>query len=66
LRGSRTLIVIAHQLETIRMADQIVVLDHGRIVEAGPASALLADPESAYARLMQKGDRHSGWRDAVK
>lgn len=66
LRGSRTLIVIAHQLETIRMADQIVVLDHGRIVEAGPASALLADPESAYARLMQKGDRHSGWRAAVK
>lgn len=38
----RTTIVIAHRLQTARMADRIVVLDGGRIIEAGPHEALLA------------------------
>lgn len=41
LFGSRTLIIIAHRLSTVREADQIVVLDQGRIVEIGNHGQLL-------------------------
>jgi ATP-binding cassette, subfamily B, bacterial len=39
--GTRTLIIIAHRLSTVREADQIVVLDQGNIVEAGSHEQLL-------------------------
>ena len=41
LKG-RTSVVIAHRLSTIRNADQIVVLERGRVVESGPHEALMA------------------------
>ena len=41
LRG-RTSIIIAHRLATVRRADEILVLDHGRIVQRGPEAELLA------------------------
>jgi ATP-binding cassette subfamily B protein len=49
----RTTLVIAHRLSTIVDADQILVLDHGRIVERGTHAELLArGPQaSAYARM---------------
>lgn len=52
LRQGRTTIVIAHRLATIRDADQIVVLDQGRIVEQGDHAQLLARG-GLYARLHQ-------------
>ena len=38
----RTTLLIAHRPSTIRTADRVVVLDHGRVVESGTYDALLA------------------------
>ena len=40
--AEHTTVVIAHRLSTVRDADTIAVLDHGRIVETGTHDALLA------------------------
>ena len=50
MRHRKTLIVIAHRLSTVSHSDQIVVLDHGVIVERGAHDELL-DAEGAYHRL---------------
>jgi subfamily B ATP-binding cassette protein MsbA len=46
----RTVVVIAHRLSTVLNADQVIVLEAGRVVEAGPPADLLARP-SHFARL---------------
>ncbi|MEN2987851.1 ABC transporter ATP-binding protein [Tistrella sp. BH-R2-4] len=59
MRG-RTVIVVAHRLSTIRDADRILVLDRGRLVEAGSHVALL-DENGLYARLWRAHERARGW-----
>jgi ATP-binding cassette subfamily C protein CydCD len=50
LMTNRTVLVIAHRLSTIRHADTILVMQDGRVVEAGSHASLLAR-RGAYARL---------------
>lgn len=47
----RTTVAIAHRLSTAQAADEVIVVDRGRVVQRGPHEELLADPESVYGRL---------------
>jgi len=55
LARGRTTITIAHRLSTVRNADQIVVLDHGHVVEAGDHASLIAG-HGRYASLAGVGE----------
>lgn len=53
VRSGRTSIIISHRISTIQDSDEIVVLDHGRIVERGNHESLLAE-QGIYRDLYQK------------
>ena len=55
LMKGRTTLIIAHRLSTIEHADRVVVMAHGRIVEQGTHTDLLAQG-GVYTRLHHKGD----------
>ncbi len=55
LLEGRSAIIIAHRLSTVQRADQIVILEGGRVAEAGPRAALAADPASRFAGLLRAG-----------
>jgi ATP-binding cassette subfamily B protein len=59
LHGSRTVVVIAHRLSTVRNVDEILVLDRGRLVEHGAWDSLIASG-GVFARLAaeQESGRH--------
>jgi len=61
LSANRTLIVVAHRLQTIMAADQILVLGNHRIVEHGNHHDLLAI-EGRYANFWREKQRAKGWR----
>ena len=64
LRGRHTLVVIAHQLSTVAMADQILLLDKGLLVEQGSPAALRAS-NGRYAQFLAQRRAAKGWRIAV-
>ncbi|EIG1939376.1 type I secretion system permease/ATPase [Escherichia coli] len=50
---NRTVIIIAHRLSTVRMADRIMVMDKGNVAESGTHQELLARPDGIYHYLHQ-------------
>lgn len=61
LTRNKTLLMIAHRLSTVRTADQIIVLDEGRIVQHGTHNELLAQ-EGLYRRFVDIRQQAIGWR----
>ncbi|MCV7220935.1 ABC transporter ATP-binding protein [Mycolicibacterium elephantis] len=53
--ADRTALVIAHRLSTVQIADRVLVLEHGRIVEDGAPADLIARDDGRYAAL------HRAW-----
>ena len=63
LAQGRGVLVIAHRLNTIRSADQIIVFDKGKVVETGTHGGLLVK-NGLYAQLWQSQKGARGWRIA--
>ncbi|HEY8318755.1 MAG TPA: ABC transporter ATP-binding protein [Amnibacterium sp.] len=58
LLADRTALIIAHRLSTVAIADRVLVMEHGRIVEDGPPAELIAGT-GRFATL------HAAWRDSL-
>ena len=58
---SKTLIVIAHRLSTIAHADQILVIDNGKIIESGRHAELISADEM-YSRMWDMQQQARGWK----
>ncbi len=63
LTQSKTVIMIAHRLKTVRNADQILVLDHGHIVQRGTHESLMAEG-GLYADFVNMREKTVGWKIA--
>ena len=61
LTRNKTIIMIAHRLKTVRHADQILVIDHGRIVQQGNHETLLAEP-GIYADFVGGKKQTIDWK----
>ena len=55
LLQNRTAIIIAHRLGTVQRADDVMILDAGRVIEHGERERLAADPTSRFYSLLQTG-----------
>lgn len=58
LLADRTAVIIAHRLSTVSIADRVLVMEHGRIVEDGTPAQLIAGT-GRFAQL------HAAWRDSL-
>jgi len=58
LKGSITIVIIAHKIDTIKAADMVMVLSDGQVVEQGIPSHLAADSASQYSRFF-KGEENT-------
>ncbi|KAJ8435231.1 hypothetical protein Cgig2_028417 [Carnegiea gigantea] len=65
---NRTTVIVAHRLSTVRNADMIAVIHQGKVVEKGPHSELVKDPEGAYSQLtrLQEMKRESEHSEGVR
>ena len=61
LTQEKTVIMIAHRLKTVRSADQIFVVDQGRIVQRGTHDALMAQ-DGLYRRFIRGREQAVGWK----
>ena len=61
LTCDKTIIMIAHRLKTVRHADQILVVDHGRIVQQGKHEELMKQP-GIYADFVGGRKQAAGWK----
>ena len=61
LTRDKTIIMIAHRLKTVRHADQILVIDHGRIVQQGKHEQLIHEP-GIYADFVGGKKQAVGWK----
>jgi len=57
--ADRTAVIIAHRLSTVEIADRVLVLEHGRIIEDGSPADLMADTDGRYAGL------HQAWESSL-
>ena len=65
LTRGKTIITIAHRLATIQHADQILVVDDGRIAEAGPHAELM-QKNGLYRRFTEIREKAEGWQIAAE
>jgi ATP-binding cassette, subfamily B, bacterial len=56
----RTTVAIAHRLSTAQGADEVIVVDRGRVVQRGPHATLVAQADSVYAKL------YASWLDQTR
>ena len=61
LTKEKTIIMIAHRLKTVRNADQIVVIDQGRIVQQGTHNQLMKQ-EGIYKRFVDSREQAVSWK----
>ena len=52
IKGTCTMLIVAHRLDTVKFCDRIVALDAGRVVDAGAWSQLAARPDSVLSRML--------------
>jgi ATP-binding cassette subfamily B protein len=57
--AERTALIIAHRLSTVEIADRVLVLEDGRVIEDGTPDELIADGAGQFASL------HTAWRDSL-
>jgi ATP-binding cassette subfamily B protein len=58
LLADRTAIIIAHRLSTVAIADRVIVMEHGEIIEDGTPAELISGA-GTFANL------HQAWRDSL-
>ena len=63
LTKEKTIIMIAHRLKTVRHADQIIVVDKGRIVQRGNHETLMKE-EGIYKNFISGRQKAVGWKIA--
>jgi ATP-binding cassette, subfamily B, bacterial len=57
--AGRTALIIAHRLSTVQIADRVIVVDRGQIIEDGPPAELLSRGEGQYSAL------HASWQQSL-